>query len=210
MAYCTQTDIENYLQVGIDSSLDSQVSAWIASVTAWINRYTDRNFEATAAVRKYDGKGRDYLIVDDLLSVSAIWFVSHDSTSHANSESQTVTDFLLYQNDDPNKTPYNKLVVSPFSSSRLVFPLGVQNIWVNGSFGYTAAVPDDIKMVAVKLVASIIKVGKDDGISQYTEADLSVSFTSFDKLLSTDLSVKEILDWYKKKTRFTGFNAIRT
>lgn len=209
MAYCTKTDIENYLQIGIDDSLDSQITAWIASATAWINRYTDRQFEAAAAIRKYDGNGKDSLVVDDFLSLSAIWFVSNDATSDNNSRQQTVSSFLKYQNSDPNKTPYNKLVISPYASSTIEFPIGYQNVWVHGVFGYTAEVPADISLVCTKLVASVVKVGKDDGMAQFAEADLSISYISFDKLVNMDVGVKEVLDWYKKKMRLTGFRTIR-
>jgi hypothetical protein len=197
MAYCTKTDVENYLQVGIDSSLDDQITAWIASVTAWINRYTGRNFEASTQIKKYDGKGRNYLYVDDLLSLSAVWFVSNDATSDAGSLSIPTTDFHLYQDDDPNKTPYNKLSLRPLVS-RSEFPYGHQNVWVHGSFGYAAAVPADIKLVAAKLVASIVNVGKNDQVGQYTEGDLSVSYVTFDKLINQDVGVKEVLNWYKE------------
>ncbi len=196
MAYCTKTDVENYLQVGIDSTLDTQITAWIEAATAWINRYTGRNFEAASGLKKYDGRGRRYLYVDDFLSISKVYFVSNDATADAGSEEISTTEFHLYQDDDSNKTPYNKLQLIT-GSTRGVFPMGEQNIWIEGSFGYSASVPADLKLVATKLVASIVKVGKDDGIGQYTEGDLSVSYISFDKLINQDLGVTEILKWYK-------------
>lgn len=211
MAYCTKTDVENYLQVGIDSSLDTQVTAWIAAATAWINRYTGRSFEASTLIKKYDGLGRNYLMVDDLLSVSALWFVSNDATSDGGSQLVSSSQYHLYQDDDPNKTPYNKLQLIPVNSYG-VFPYGAQNIYVHGSFGYAASCPADITVIATKLVASIVNVGKNDQVGQYAEADLSISYISFDKLINMDLGVKEILDWYKagaKDSRLNFGKAIR-
>lgn len=208
MAYCTKTDVENYLQVGIDSSLDTQITAWISAVENYINRYTDRNFEASTMIKKYDGKGRNYLNVDDLLSISSVWFVSNDSTADGGSQQISTSSIYLYQNSDPNKTPYNKLQLAP-TSTRLVFPYGHQNIYVHGSFGYSSSVPAEIKVVATKLVASLVNVGKNDGVAQYSEADLSISYISFERLINMDLGVKEILDWYKKQDSFGSFKAIR-
>lgn len=200
MAYCTKTDIENYLQVGIDSSLDDQITSWIEAATAWIERYTGRSFETSSGLKKYDGKGRRYLYVDDIVSVSKVFFVANDATSDSGSEEISTSDIHLYQDEDPNKSPYNKLQLVT-GAERAVFPFGEQNIWVEGSFGYSTSVPADIKLVAAKLVASIVKVGKDEGIGQYTEGDLSVSYISFDKLINQDVSVTEVLNWYKEGSK---------
>jgi len=208
MAYCTKTDVENYLQVGINASLDTQVSAWILAVTAWIERYTKRRFEASSQVKKYDGKGRNYILVDDLLSLSDVYFTSNDSTADDNTRHVDTGDILLYQDDDPNLTPYNKLELSPYSSYKS-FPPGRQNIVIDGSFGFSSVVPDDIKLVATKLTASIIKVGKDDGVSSFSEGDLSLSYTQFDRLINMDVGAKDVLEFYKKKERLMGFEAIR-
>lgn len=37
--YCTQTDIENYLLLDIDSSFDSQIDTWIAAAEKHVNNY---------------------------------------------------------------------------------------------------------------------------------------------------------------------------
>lgn len=208
MAYCTKTDIENYLQVGISSTLDTQVTAWIAAVQAWIDRYTNRTFESSSMVKKYDGKGRHYLIVDDLLSLSKVFFTANDSTSDANTRNVPTTEFHLYQDDDPNKTPYNKLLLKPFSSYG-TFPLGAQNIVVDATFGFATTAPADIQLVATKLVASIVKVGKDDSKENFSQGDLAISYVQFDKIINMDLGVKQILDFYKKQPLLTGFNMIR-
>lgn len=208
MAYTTETEIENYLLTTIDSSFSSQVSSWISMAQKWIDNYTDRTFEASTETKKYDGNGRYYLYVDDLLSVTTIWMVANDSTGDANTETLAATDFYLYQEDNPNKTPYNRIVLNP-NGDYQSFELGNQNIWVKGSFGYSAAAPEDIQMVATKLVAGIIETGKNGGISSFTEGDYTVNYTQFERLANQNLSVKQILDWYKRKPLITTHKMLR-
>lgn len=202
--YTTENDIENYLLTTIDTTFSSQITSWISAVQKWIDNYTDRTFEATTALKKFDGNGKHYLLVDDLLSITSCWMTENSSTADGNTDTLSTTDYFLYRNDDPNKTPYNKILLNPDGDFQ-VFDWGKQNIWINGSWGYSSTVPEDIKMVATKLVASILKVGKDDGIRSYSEGDLSITYQSFQNILNSDLSVKQILDYYKKKERLTGF-----
>lgn len=207
--YTSETEIENYLLTTIDSSFSSQVETWISMVTKYIDNYTDRTFEASSTTKKFDGTGKPILHLDDLVSVTTIWMTANDSTSDANTKTLSTTDFYLYQNDDPNETPYNKLLMNPKGSYN-VFEKGYQNIWISGSWGYSTSVPDDIKMVATKLVSSIINTGKKDGVKDFTEGDFSVTYESFNSILNRDLSVKAILDYYKKPKEITGFNVSRT
>ena len=140
MAYCTKTDVENYLQVGISATLDTQISAWITAVETWIKRYTDRDFEASSMIKKYDGKERNYLLIDDFTSLENVFFTANDSTADAGSREVATTEFLTYQDDDPNKTPYNKIVLKPFNEYG-TFPFGAQNIVVEAIFGFATTVP---------------------------------------------------------------------
>lgn len=204
MAYTTQEAIENYLLITIDSSFTTQVEAWIDSAETWINNYTDRNFEATAALKKFDGKGGHTLLVDDIISITSFWMTENSSTADANTDTLQTTDYFLYQNDDPNKTPYNRIILNPDGNFQS-FDWGLQNLWILGTWGYSSTAPSDIQMVATKLVSGLIKTGKDDGVRSYSEGDLSVTYQNFQSIINNDLSAKQILDWYKKKERFTGF-----
>jgi len=206
--YTTKTEIENYLLTTIDATFDSQITTWISAAQEWIENYTDREFEANTQTNKYDGKGEHSLLIDDVMSVDTVWFTENDATGDAQTETLATTDYYLYQNNNPNKTPYNKMVINP-DGDQNVFEWGLQNIWIKGSFGYSTTVPADIKMVTTKLVASMVKPGKDGEIADYTEADLSVTYRAFDDIMDRDVGVKSVLDWYKKKDRITGFNVKR-
>lgn len=206
--YTSETEIENYLLTTIDASFSSQITTWIAAAQKWIDNYTSRTFEASTSTKKYDGNGKHHLYVDDFLSVDMIWMVENDATSDANTDTLETTDFYLYQNDDPNETPYNKILLNPDGDYQ-TFERGFQNIWVKGSWGYSSSVPADIKMVATKLVSAIIKTGKEDGMKDYTEGDMSVSFREFQRILNSDLSVKQILNYYKKPVSLNGSKVSR-
>jgi hypothetical protein len=70
-------------------------------------------------------------------------------------------------------------------------------------------VPDDIKMVATKMVASIIKVGKDEAIKSFSQGEYSVTYSDFSRLMNQDVGIKSVLDWYKKKPKITGYTMTR-
>jgi len=204
MAYTTKQQIENYLQIDISSDLDTQVASWIDMVEKYIDTYTDRSFDATVSIKKYEGGGQE-LFVDDLLSVTSIWMVENDATSDASSVELSTTDYYLRQGDNANRTPYNKIEISE-NGQYNYFRDGQLNILVEGSWGYSSTVPADIKMVATKLVSSIIRAGKSDNVKTFTEGDYSVTYMDFDKTLQTDIGVKMTLDMYRRAKQFKSFD----
>lgn len=205
--YTTETDIENYLLTTIDDSFSTQVSSWISAVQRWIDNYTGRNFEASTLTKKFDGNNDDDLQVYDLLSVDTIWLTANDSTADAGSCTLSPTDFYLYRNDDPNPVnqPYNRIELNRYGHYA-TFPYGQQNIWIKGNWGYSVNVPDDIKMVATKLVGAIVNTGKDGNVRSFSEGDYSVTF---DNIINRDLQIKQVLDWYKRPAQLGGFNISR-
>ncbi|MHC1728067.1 MAG: hypothetical protein AB9866_19035 [Syntrophobacteraceae bacterium] len=191
--YTTQGEVENYTLTTIDPSFTSQVEAWITAVTEYIDSYTDRTFIGVDATKKYDGNGKYIMYVDDLLELDTLTI-----------DGVEITDYYLYHNEDANKTPKNKIVLDED-----LFTSGRQNIEIEGTWGYSAAAPGDIKVVATKLVASIIKPGKDDGVQSFSEGDMSVTYKSFDSVLRSDISVKETLDRYKRPQSLTSVSISR-
>ena len=58
MSYTTKVKIENYLMTDIDSSFDTQIAEWIASVEKYIDNYTGKTFEeGDSEIKYYDGNG---------------------------------------------------------------------------------------------------------------------------------------------------------
>lgn len=199
MAYITRSQVEDYLGVDISTDLDARLDTWISYAQKWIDNYTDRTFESARSVKKFDGAGRHYLYIDDILSVSTIWMVANDATSDSGSKALSSSDFYLYQDSNPNKTPYNRIVLNP-NGGYSSFDWGYQNVWIDGAWGYSETAPEDIQMTAVKLVGGVINVGKNEGIKTFSEGDFSVTYSDFDRLSSMDVSIKEVLGYYKKKS----------
>lgn len=203
-SYTTKQQVENYLQIDISTDLDTQVDSWIGMAEKYINTYTDRSFEASTETKKYAG-GDDSIWVDDLLSVNNVWMVENDATGDAGTTELSTTDYYLKQGDNANKTPYNKIEISE-NGNYNYFESGQLNIWINGSWGFSTVVPEDIKMVATKLVASIVKSGKDGNIKSFSEHDYSVTYIDFENVLNSDIGVKSVLDMYKRSKAFNGFD----
>jgi len=196
--YTTKSQIEDYLGIEISEELDARVGVWIKQVSKYIDNYTGREFGSEKLLKKYDGNDDCYIDIDDIETIDKLWFVTYDSTADAGTREIPNSYFYLYQNDDPNKKPYNKIVLN--GRNAFYFPEGNQNIWVLGDFGYES-VPEDLQLACTKLVASFMKTGIDGGniVNTFTEGDLSISYGSFDKALSRDISTQLVLDYYKRK-----------
>jgi len=201
--YTTKSQIENYLQIDISNDLDSQVDSWIGMASKYIDNYTDRSFEASVETKKYAG-GDTKIWIDDLLSVANVFMVENDATGDSGTTELSTTDYYLKQGDDANRTPYNKIEISE-NGDYNYFESGQLNIWINGSWGFTETVPADIKMIATKLVASVVKIGKDGNVKSFSEHDYSVSYGDFENVLNNDIGVTKVLDYYKRAKKFDGF-----
>jgi len=209
MSYTTKQQVENYLQIDISTDLDTQVASWITMAEQYIDNFTDRHFEEVSAIRKFEGNGEDEMWVDDLLGVTLIFMVENDATSDASTIALATTDYHLKQGDDANKTPYNKIQLNE-NGDYDYFREGQLNIWIEGTWGYSSVVPDDIKMIATKLVASIVKTGKDGNVKSFTEHDYSVTYLEFQKVLDSDISLKTTLNMYRKVSELKGFNMTKS
>ena len=140
----TKVAIENYLLTTIDTSFDTQLNEWINGVEAEMNKLADRQLtaDAVAADYKYDGNGKDRLLVDDFVAITA---VKVDGTD-------IIADCYLYP---ANKTPKWKIETTS------VFSEGRQNVVITGQKGYALAanMPIDLKWAATVLVAGIVNNG---------------------------------------------------
>lgn len=188
MAYITKSELEKYLGLSIDASLDSFITTLIASVTRYINKKTGTFFEApdpdSDVTRYYDGNNKTRLTIDHLRELTSL---SVDGISLVKDQ-----DFYLYPlNAVEDNEPFTSIeLIQPETrlqrssridvSSPYVFERAQRNIVLTGKFGYSETVPEDIKVVCLKLTASLIKenIGDRDlkELSSETLGDYSVSF----------------------------------
>lgn len=195
--YTDKTSIENYLLQTIDSSFNSQIDAWIQAVEAFIDKLTSRNFVADASgsesTRLYDGNGGYEMEFDDFIV-----------------EGATDLGKLILKIGDPAVTISNSnIYLEPANTDRKrkiilkenVFTAGRQVISLTARFGYSAAVPADIKMAATILVAGITNYSNNTKgkVQSETIGRYSVSYKT-DQGWNDYKSAIDIIKSYKKYT----------
>lgn len=190
MAYTDEGTIEKYLTVDIDSSFSAQVTEWIAAVKTWIDRYVGKTFEAVSETRYYDSYGGDELFVDSFVGSPTVTILNTDGTTFETLTEGHANDYLSYP---LNNTEKNRIVLL-----NQVFPSGSRRVKIDASFGFSASVPSDIKVVATKLVAKILEKGIDGGkLSQTQLGDATVTFEAIDEAAEA-LGIYQTLDMYRE------------
>ncbi|TXH44815.1 MAG: hypothetical protein E6Q97_32160 [Desulfurellales bacterium] len=143
--YCTEVDIENYLLTNIDPSFSTQITAWIEAVSAHIEKYTGRIFvaDSVASARLFEGKSSNKLLIDECVAVTV---VEQGDTYGEN--------FTTVSSGDYQLLPYNEIPKTAIGLKRTVWGLGVHRI--TAKWGYSVAVPADIKFAATVLASGIV------------------------------------------------------
>ena len=195
MSYTTKSRIQNYLMITIDASFDDQIDEWIGAVKAYIDNYCNRTFEQESVTYKlYDGSGTSELLIDDLLTLTKIETL--DEENNVDETLDSTDDYWLYP---ANETPKNRIRINTANAPIAVFPKGHQNIKVTGTFGQSASVPEDIRLVATKLVAGIISEKNLDIAGEIKSEKLgeySVTLQDVERQ-ANHLGIKEVLDRYR-------------
>lgn len=147
--YTEKEDVEKYLLLEIDASFDVQIAEWIEAMEAYIDQETGRNFiaDSAASERLYDGDGEDDMFIDDCVSITKV---------EVDDDEIDTDDYYLY--------PANSLPITKIVLDSAVFAKGRQNVAITAKWGYSAAVPADIKLACTVLVSGIVNEGaKSDG-----------------------------------------------
>lgn len=188
MAYITKTQIEQYMGVQIDASLQTFIDTLISAVTRFVEKKTGSVFEAPTpdddVVRYYSGNGRTKINIDHLREFTSLVV---DGINLVQDQ-----DFIFYPiNAVADGKPYDAIeLIQPETrlqrSSRIevtspyVFDKAQKNIVLTGKFGYSEEAPEDIQIACLKMVASLIKenIGDRDlkELSSESLGDYTVSF----------------------------------
>lgn len=202
----TKTDVQNYLGIVIDSSLNGYIDTLIASAQGYIELYTDREFTVADAdtTRYFDGNGLTTLNIDDLREVTS---VTVDGVALTNN-----TDYFLLPYKDTVKTqiklsqPSTRLNSNSriSSSSPYVFEEAQRNIVIVGKFGYSVTAPDPIKTACMSIVASYLKQNISDKdlkeVNSESLGDYSVSYSKTTEI-ADKLGLTSILDLFKRNRK---------
>lgn len=212
MAYTTRAKVEAFMNADL-SSVDSSVTAWIASVKAFIDRYTGRTFEAASETRYYDGNNKDRIIIDPFVGSATVQLLNYDGSVWLTLTEGADGDFVTYP---LNETQKWELVLMP-NASVGIFARAFENlidegdedgadtkrlIKVTASFGASSSVPADIELAATQLVAAIAERRVSGGVgAKKAESlgDYSVTFADVG-IMAEELSVTSILDGWREPT----------
>lgn len=149
--YTTKAALENYGLIEIDNSFDDQIDTWIEEIERYIEQFTGRVFIAdeTATARRFDGNGEDTMLVDDFIDLDSVVIKDTEGTTL---DTVPAANIFLY--------PANTLPKTKITLYNYLFTLGLQNIYITAQWGYSAAVPSDIRLATTILVTGIINFGK--------------------------------------------------
>lgn len=185
--YTDKTTLQNYTLQTIDSSFDSQITAWIESIEAYIDQFTGRNFvaDSEATERVYDGDDTAHLLIDDCVEVTKVE-VGEETEVEITSDN-----YYLYPS---NSLPKNKITLK-----NNIFERGNQNVTITARWGYSVAAPSDIKLAATILLAGIIAYADKSSEKVKSEriGNYSVSYDD-DKGWADFKRVHGILDAYRR------------
>jgi len=181
--YCSVADIENYLLIEIDAGFESQIEEWIEAMENYIDKETGRNFkaDAIASERLYDGDGDREIFIDDCVEIEKVELDDEE------------IDYFAYP---ANETP--KIIIAREYGK---FTRGRQNVAITAKWGYSVAVPADIKFACTVLVAGIINNAADTGgeVKSMSMGEYSVTYKDA-KQTSDFENVKNILANYRRMT----------
>ena len=166
MAYATNTELKTRINK-TSATDDTVLTALIAAAENNINTTCNRpdGFVAltTAAARVYAGSGKPYLFIDENVSVTLVEVKS--SPTDTTYTSWATTDWIAFRGDpkDPNFNglPYTALMVDPTGDYSIFYSgsfvtrggfrpstdinRGVPTVRITAKWGYSVAVPTDIK-----------------------------------------------------------------
>lgn len=135
--YSTLVQLKQRLEI-IDTTDDNQLEDVVEAVSRWVDDQTQRRFYAATETRYYTATATDYIIVDDLLSVTTLKTdTDGDSTFE---QTWTTSDYRLApRNAVTDGEPYRMVRRSPQGS--YYFPTVDDGIEIAGSFGYSSTTP---------------------------------------------------------------------
>jgi len=181
--------VQNLLLIDINESFDTQIDEWIEVVTAYIENMTGMTFlaydgSAVASDRTFDGNAMNTLYIDPCTSVTEVRFaVAGDPID---------TDHYI-------TTPVRKDTIKAVKLKYMVFPEGIQNIYIKATWGWDA-VPADIKMAATSLLAGIInEAWQSEGeVASVSTGRFSVTYKDIEQQMQKQPETMEIINFHKR------------
>ena len=209
--YCTESDIENFLLLTIDSSFSAQVEDWIATAEKQVDNilgYTTASGIWAEAVTAEKAKGKingegDLVIFPNkipITSVSRIDLVKGTSSINLElTDSAGIARYDIPVEADRIYYPNQKFSLTGTSTIGDFFEIKHETFFtkINYIAGYTS-VPADIRMATVNLVADIImRHANKEGLESMTQGRITKSWASRDGMSDFYLDALNYLAPYK-------------
>lgn len=160
--YTDKTAIEKYGIITIDASYDDTLNDIILGVEKTIDQITGRNFKADAAAtpRLFDGNGEVELLIDDAIEITLVeigldTYGGSFMTIPATGPTRYFT--------SPNNHVAEGVPVTKITLNAELFTPGKQNQRITGKWGYSAAVPYDIKRAATVFAFGVLNAENNVG-----------------------------------------------
>jgi hypothetical protein len=150
MAYTTLALVKASLGIPTGTTTeDTAITAAISAADATIDQYCGRTFETSATTRVYIPRSSQKLDIDDLASSTVTIKTDEDQDGTYETTLVAGTDYVLVGNAAPYRVVTNVNRGWPLSL------YGRPTVEVTGTFGYAAAVPDNVKQAALLLAARL-------------------------------------------------------
>ena len=155
--YCTLAQLKGRLGIATsDTSSDTELERVIESASRFIDRDRRRVFYATTATRYWTPTHSKHVWVDDIVTLTTLGVATAAGLSYS---TWTVDTDFLTEPFNANDGPIMKVVVHP-NSGKYFVPGLLKSVRIAASFGYAAAVPDEIQQAAI-LLAQYVWLRKD-------------------------------------------------
>jgi len=170
MSYATSAELRpqiNKLSTADDGVLTMLLSAAETTINGFCNRPDGFVALTTAAARVYAGSGKPYLFIDENVSITLVEV--KDSPTDTTYTSWATTDWIPFRGDpeDPNFNglPYTAIMADPTGDYSIFYSgsfvtrggfrpstdinRGVPTVRITAKWGYSVAVPADIKQACL-------------------------------------------------------------
>jgi len=158
--YATLAEYKTYVvargqasSISTDASDDAMIEDIIEAVSRYIDRETGRHFYSASETRYYTSIESDTLYIDDLSTATGFLLYTDDDGDRTYENTWASTDYdLLPLNAETDGFPFTMVETTPNGS--YTFPGTKKGVKITGTFGW-AAVPDDIKIVCLMIAQNL-------------------------------------------------------
>ena len=163
-------------------------------MTKWIEKFVGFSFEvADREDRFYDGSGTSEQELDVFFGSMTVEILNPDGSTFVTLTEGQANDYLAYPLNEVQK---NHLVLANASTIG-TFPGRRSSVKVSAKFGQSATVPEDVGLVATKLVAQAFNESLKGGkVSGQEVGDLKINYFKIDEMAEA-MGIFETLESYR-------------